>query len=75
MFWFTDIVSALDTLSRMDRPTDSPRIRAALDRLRELQRPDGTFAFRLMKGKDRDLTWWITLAVCRSLARWPRVGR
>lgn len=69
-FWFTDIVSALDTLSRMEMDVDAPSLRGALDRVRAAQRPDGTFAFRLMKGKDPDLPWWICLAVCRSLARW-----
>ena len=70
-FWFTDIVSALDTLSRMELPADAPTTRAALERVRKLQRKDGTFGLRLMKGKDPDLPWWICLAVCRSLARWP----
>jgi len=74
-FWFTDIVSALDTLSRMGLPADTPTIRAALGRVRKLQRADGTFAFRLMKGKDKDLPWWICLAICRSLARWPDAAR
>ena len=37
---------------------------------RKLQRADGSFAFRLQKGKDQDLPWWICLAVCRSLKRW-----
>jgi hypothetical protein len=69
-FWFTDIVSALDTLSRLGFGADVPTIHTALDRLREVQRPDGTFELRIMKGKDRDLPWWICLAVCRSLKRW-----
>jgi hypothetical protein len=69
-FWFTDIVSALDTLSRLDFDADAPTIRAALDRLRNLQRPDGTFELRLVRGADRDLPLWICLAVCRILVRW-----
>jgi hypothetical protein len=74
-FWFTDIVSSLDTLSRLGFGPDTPAISAALDRLRELQRADGTFAFKLLRAKDRDLPWWICLAVCRSLARWGPGGR
>jgi hypothetical protein len=69
-FWFTDIVSALDTLSRLGFGADTPTIHAALDRLREVQRADGTFAFKLLRDKDRDLPLWICLAVCRSLKRW-----
>jgi hypothetical protein len=69
-FWFTDIVSSLDTLSRLGFNQDTPTISAALARLRKLQRADGTFAFKLLRAKDRDLPWWICLAVCRSLKRW-----
>ena len=68
-FWFTDIVSALDTLSLLGAEV-TPAIRAAQGRVKSVQRRDGTFGFRLLKGKDRDLPWWICLAVCRSLARW-----
>ncbi len=69
-FWFTDIVSSLDTLSRLGFDPDAHTISAALGRLRKLQRVDGTFAFKLLRAKDRDLPWWICLAVCRSLRRW-----
>ena len=69
-FWFTDIVSSLDTLSRLGFGPEIPTISAALSRLRELQRADGTFAFKLLKAKDKDLPWWICLAVCRILRRW-----
>lgn len=69
-FWFTDVVSSLDTLSRLGFGPEIPTISAALVRLRELQRDDGTFAFKLLRAKDKDLPWWISLAVCRSLRRW-----
>jgi hypothetical protein len=71
-FWFTDVVSALDSLSRIGTAAEVPPIRAALEHVRGLQRADGTFAFRLLKGKDPELPLWICLAVCRSLRRlWP----
>lgn len=69
-FWFTDIVSSLDTLSRLGFDPNTPTISAALARLRELQRADGTFGFKLLRAKDKDLPWWICLTVCRSLKRW-----
>jgi hypothetical protein len=47
-----------------------PTIHAALDRLKKVQRADGTFGLKLMKNKSADLPWWICLAVCRSLKRW-----
>ena len=69
-FWFTDIVSSLDTLSRLGFGPEIPTISAARARLRELQRADGTFALKLLRAKDKDLPWWICLAVCRILKRW-----
>jgi hypothetical protein len=69
-FWFTDIVSALDTLSRLGFPPRSAPIAGALERLSELQRDDGTFALKLLRAKDMDLPWWICLAIYRSLQRW-----
>lgn len=69
-FWFTDIVSALDTLSWLGFSARSTPVAAALKRLSELQRDDGTFALKLLRAKDKDLPWWICLAVYRSLRRW-----
>jgi Squalene-hopene cyclase C-terminal domain len=69
-FWFTDIVSSLDTLSRLSFDPETPPISAAVARVAELQRADETFAFKLLRAKDKDLPWWICLAVCRSLKRW-----
>lgn len=68
-FWFTDVVSALDSLSRAGASAEIPSLRAALEHIQGLQRADGTFAFRLLKGKDPELPLWICLAVCRSLRR------
>jgi len=69
-FWFTDVVSALDSLSRLGLDPETPAISAAVDRLMDIQRPDGTFELKLVRGRDRDLPWWICLAVCRSMKRW-----
>jgi hypothetical protein len=67
-FWFTDIVSAFDSLSRFGFPVEGT-VRAGIARLRKLERQDGTFALRLLKGKDKDLPWWISLAIRRSFKR------
>ena len=72
-FWFADIVSALDTLSRLGVSRRSDPIAIALRAGGELQHDDGTLALKLLRTKDKDLRWWICLAVCRSLRRWwPR---
>ena len=74
-FWFTDIVSSLDTLSRLGFDPDTPAICAALARLRELQRADGTFAFKLLRAKDKDLPL-VDLPCClQGLERWWPGGR
>jgi Squalene-hopene cyclase C-terminal domain len=69
-FWFTDLVSALDTLSRLGLSPQDPPIARALIRLRDRQHADGTFTFKLLRARDPDLPWWICLAVCRSVSRW-----
>jgi hypothetical protein len=71
-FWFTDVVSALDTLSRLGLSASQPQIAGAIERLRSLQRPDGTFAFHVVRGADPDAPLWICLAGCRSLRRWSQ---
>jgi hypothetical protein len=68
-FWFTDIVTALDTLSRMEWGME-PAIASAIDRLRRRRRQDGTLLLKIVRGKLPDLPWWICLAVCRSCRRW-----
>lgn len=45
----------------------APTISTALHCLMEVQRANGTFGFKLVRGKGEDLDWWICLAVCRSL--------
>jgi len=71
----TDIVSALDSLSRLGLSAGHPQVRAAIERLAKLQRRDGTFDLRLMRGKDKDLPYWICLSICRSLKRWEGARR
>ncbi len=69
-FWLTDVVSALDSRSLMGFDPETPSIGAALNRLQEVQRRDGTFDLKLVRGRDKDLPWWVCLAVCRILKRW-----
>jgi hypothetical protein len=68
-YWFTDIVSALDTLSRLGWSME-PAIATAIERLRDRRRADGTLALKIVRGRLPDLPWWIGLAVCRSCKRW-----
>jgi len=68
-FWFTDIVSALDSLSMMGFPKDDPAISHSLDWLRDRQDRKGLFRLKLLRGKDKDLIYWVCLAVCRIFER------
>jgi hypothetical protein len=68
-FWFTDIVSALDSLSLLGFTAEDPRINDALLKLKERQTEDGLFDLKLLKIKDKALKFWICLAVCRIFKR------
>ncbi len=69
-FWFTDIVSALDSLSLLGFRPDGAHIREAVTRVNALQRADGTFDFKQLRESTPDLAEWICLAVSRIFARW-----
>ena len=64
-FWFTDIVSSLDTLSNLGFTSSHPQIKLALNALRERQFENGLWDLKLLKTKDKDLPLWIALAICR----------
>ena len=68
-FWFTDIVSALDSLSRMGFSKNNTQIARALDWLKDRQDSNGLFRLKLLRGKDKDLICWVCLAVCRVFKR------
>ena len=69
-FWFTDIVSALDSLSLLGFTAAEPAIASALDWLRDHQRDDGSFAVGLLRaGADKDTQSWVDLAICRVFKR------
>lgn len=68
-FWFTDVVSSLDSLSLLGIPKSHPGISRGLEWIGKHQRRDGTFAFRLLKTRDKDLQQWVDLAACRALRR------
>jgi hypothetical protein len=68
-FWFTDIVSALDSLSLLGFSGDEPSIDSALRWLKNRQNDDGLFELKLLKGKDKDLKFWVCLAICRLFKR------
>ncbi len=64
-FWFTDIVSSLDTLSNLGFTPFHHQIEMALNILRDRQLENGLWDLKLLKTKDKDLPLWIALAICR----------
>ena len=68
-FWFTDVVSTLDSLSSIGLTQDNKRIRVALDWLRNCQLENGLFKIKLLKAKDKDSIYWSCLAIGRVFKR------
>lgn len=69
-FWFTDIISAMDSLSIIGIPRDNPHIKEGLDFLIHKQNDKGFFDLKIVRGSDKDLNYWICLAICRVLKRY-----
>ncbi|HVQ00237.1 MAG TPA: hypothetical protein VMT57_01855 [Candidatus Thermoplasmatota archaeon] len=68
-FWFTDAVSALDSLSNLDFSPKEQGISDALAWFVQRQKPDGSFNLRIVRGKDPDSNLWICYAICRIFKR------
>jgi hypothetical protein len=68
-FWFTDLLSALDSLSRLGFPAEDPNILTGLNWFVERQRMDGGWDLKLLKGADKALPYWLDLTVCRIFER------
>lgn len=69
-FWFTDLLSALDSLSLLAFPADNPQMEKALAWLVSHQGDDGLWHLHMLKGaSDKDLASWLTLAICRVFKR------
>lgn len=64
-FWFTDIISSLDSLYYLGFTSDNPQIDKAFNVLMERQMENGLWDLKLLKTKDKDLPLWIALAICR----------
>jgi hypothetical protein len=70
-FWFTDIVSALDSLSLLKpTPLFDDSVSEALLWLLNHQSQSGLFELRLLKTGTPMLKYWESLAVCRILRRY-----
>jgi hypothetical protein len=68
-FWFTDLVSALDSLTRIGIGPEHPKLREAFGWLAASQRADGLFQVRPVHAGGAGGLAWITLAACRAMKR------
>jgi hypothetical protein len=68
-FWFTDLASALDSLSRLSFPGDDPDIMRAVSYFHSRQRPDGSFDLKVLRNGNHDVGDWVGLSICRTLTR------
>jgi hypothetical protein len=69
-FWWTDILSALDSLWWLGFSAGDADIQKGLDWLITNQQPNGLWNARYVSGSDKDIHHWTTLHVCRVLRRY-----
>ncbi|MCC7559663.1 MAG: hypothetical protein KO318_04425 [Methanobacterium sp.] len=79
-FWWTNLISALDSLSLMELSRDDPDIKKTLKWLIEHQLRDGLWKVsysKIHKSPDNNRTLnsrlWITLAICRIFKRFYQI--
>ncbi len=65
-FWWTNLLSAIHTLSALGFISSDPRVCKGLEWFCENQKPDGTWTSSY-DGKDPEADLWITFAVCRMV--------
>jgi hypothetical protein len=68
-FWFTDLLSSLDSHSLLGVSPTEPSNATALDWLLRRQRRDGIWDLEMLRAGDRELPLWLALAICRVLKR------
>ncbi len=69
-FWFTDLLSALDSLSLLGFSSADSRITKALEWFIMHQGEDGLWELSLLRMKrEPDRNAWISLAICKMLQR------
>lgn len=69
-FWFTDLISAMDSLSQLGFSEHEPQIDKALKWFTTNQRKGGLWELKILKGSNKDvLKLWLALAICRIFKR------
>ncbi len=68
-FWFTDLISALDSLSILGTPKSHPKIKQAMQWFIKAQQKDGTWHLKVLKNLKYDSESWFALSICRIVKR------
>lgn len=69
-FWFTDLLSSLDSLSQLGFTSQDPDVKKALQWFVNRQQENGLWKLALLKTGKKDLSHWIGLTVCRIFKRY-----
>ncbi len=72
-FLYPDIVSTLDSMYFLGFNRNNPEIEEALKFLRDKQNKNGTFDLKITRGSDKNLSYWVCLAVCRLFKRYNKL--
>lgn len=69
-FWFTDLISAVDSLSKLGMTKADPQIAKALEWFIAQQSTDGLWKLKTLKNQKKYNTdAWLSLAICRLIKR------
>lgn len=69
-FWFTDLISATDTLSKLGFSKDEPQIQKAIRWFTVNQQDDGIWKLKTLKNQKKFNTdLWLSLSICRVFKR------
>jgi hypothetical protein len=72
-FWWTNLLTGLDSLSKLGFPANDPDVQSGLIWFLENQQSDGTWPTGYGKGaKAQEHTRWVALAICRVLKSFSR---
>lgn len=64
-YWFTDLISALDSLAQLGYSPDQANVQHGLAWFIDNQQTDGGWKLKLLRNKDKSLPLWMHLNICR----------
>ncbi len=68
-FWFTDLLTSLDSLSKIRVSPEEDNVKEAIGWFMKNQGSDGVWKLKLLRVRDKNLYLWISLVICRVFKR------